>query len=83
LRTGIERLANYLLREVVEQDARTQLTLPMDKRTLASHLGMTPENLSRGFGTLKGYGCRSEGGRNPSHPTRSVALACETQPAHR
>ena len=32
------------------------LELPQDKRTLASLLGMTPENLSRAFNTLKPYG---------------------------
>jgi len=30
--------------------------LPYDKRTLASRLGMTPENLSRNFAQLGTYG---------------------------
>jgi CRP/FNR family transcriptional activator FtrB len=37
------------------------LTLPHDKRTLASLLGMTPENLSRAFNTLKPYGVQVDG----------------------
>ena len=56
LRTGVERLANRLLAFDHDQGGNGRLTLPFDKRTLASLLGMTPENLSRAFGTLKPYG---------------------------
>jgi len=55
LRTAVERLANYLLKEEGE-DGVVHLT--MDKRTLAAYLGMTPENLSRAFATLKPYGVK-------------------------
>ncbi len=58
LRTGVERLANRLLKLEREQGAMGRLTLPYDKRTLASLLGMTPENLSRAFSTLKPYGVK-------------------------
>ena len=61
LRTGVERLANYLLREHAKQAGRGELTLSLDKRTLASLLGMTPENLSRAFGTLGPYGVEVDG----------------------
>ena len=56
LRTAVERLANRLLRYHVDQGGNGVLELPQDKRTLASLLGMTPENLSRAFNTLKPYG---------------------------
>lgn len=56
LRTGVERLANWLLVVHDEQGATGTVRLNFDKRTLASLLGMTPENLSRAFGTLRGYG---------------------------
>ncbi len=61
LRTGVERLANRLLVFEREQGGKGRLTLPYDKRTLASLLGMTPENLSRAFNTLKPYGVEVSG----------------------
>ncbi len=61
LRTAVERLANRLLRYHNDQGAEGHLELPYDKRTLASLLGMTPENLSRAFNTLKPYGVVVDG----------------------
>ncbi|MDP2620088.1 MAG: cyclic nucleotide-binding domain-containing protein [Hyphomicrobiales bacterium] len=61
LRTAVERLANYLLRLEIEQGTAGRLTLPMEKRALASLLGMTPENLSRAFKTLAPFGVKVEG----------------------
>ncbi len=63
LRTAVERLANRLLRYHEEQRCGDTLELPYDKRTLASLLGMTPENLSRAFNTLKPYGVVVNGNR--------------------
>ncbi len=56
LRTGIERLANYLLRLQEERGAKGQFELPIEKRTLASYLGMAPENLSRALVQLGEHG---------------------------
>ena len=56
LRSAVERLANRLLRFHENQGGNGSLELPDDKRILASQLGMTPENLSRAFNTLKPYG---------------------------
>lgn len=61
LRSAVERLANRLLRLHAEQGATGRLELPYDKRMLASLLGITPENLSRAFGTLKPYGVEVNG----------------------
>lgn len=61
LRTAVERLANYLLRLETDQGEAGRLKLPMEKRALASLLGMTPENLSRAFNTLAPYGVEVEG----------------------
>lgn len=63
LRTAIERLANRLIRFDHEQGGTGALELPFDKRTLASLLGMTPENLSRAFNTLRPYGVEVDGTR--------------------
>lgn len=56
LRTGVERLASYLAHQHLRQGANGKLTLPVDKKTLASMLGMTPENLSRAFAMLRKNG---------------------------
>ena len=57
LRTSLERLANYLLRQQLRTGS-TEFDLTMEKRRLASFLGMTPENLSRAFKGLEPYGVK-------------------------
>lgn len=61
LRTSLERLANHLLRLDVIQGGSGRIVLPIDKKTLASLLGMTPENLSRAFNNLAAYGVIVDG----------------------
>jgi len=56
LRTSLERLANYLLRQQRYVDGAAEFDLPIGKRRLASLLGMTAENLSRAFKGLQPYG---------------------------
>lgn len=63
LRTGAERLANWLLRMNEEQGGRGYIEIGFEKRVLASRLGMTPENLSRAFATLRAYGVNAKGAR--------------------
>lgn len=63
LRSSLERLANYLLREQRRAEGAPAFDLPFDKKRLASLLGMTPENLSRAFKNLKGYGVIVDGAR--------------------
>lgn len=57
LRTSLERLANYLLRQQ-DRTGSLEFDLTMEKRRLASFLGMTPENLSRAFKCLEPYGVK-------------------------
>lgn len=61
LRSTTERLANYLLQQRQLQGGQTSITLPHGKKTLASLLGMTPENLSRAFGTLRQHQVEMKG----------------------
>jgi CRP/FNR family transcriptional activator FtrB len=61
LRTSVERLANWILKTNRQQGDHLRVELAYDKRTLASRLGMTPENLSRNLALLAKYGVKSSG----------------------
>lgn len=61
LRSGIERLANWLLVAHAECGSAPSFTLPFEKKILASRLGMAPEVLSRAFATLAAYQVRVSG----------------------
>ncbi|MDL2402489.1 cyclic nucleotide-binding domain-containing protein [Rhizobium mayense] len=63
MRSGAERLANWLLRMQRERGRNGVVEIPVEKRVLASHLGMTPENLSRAFLTLRSHGVKVHGSR--------------------
>jgi CRP/FNR family transcriptional regulator, transcriptional activator FtrB len=61
LRTGIGRVANWILEEDRHQGGRGRIVLAHDKRTLSSRLGMTPENLSRHLAGLLAHGVTGKG----------------------
>jgi len=61
LRTSVERLANYIVKHHTRNGATGSFELPVEKRKLASRLGMTPENLSRAFSALKNHGIEVNG----------------------
>jgi CRP/FNR family transcriptional regulator, transcriptional activator FtrB len=63
LRTSVERLANYLLRLQKAQGGLAEFELTIEKRRLASYLGMTAENLSRAIRTLREYGVMIDGAK--------------------
>jgi CRP/FNR family transcriptional activator FtrB len=56
LRTSVMRLANWILVAEARYGNGGRFTMPYDKRTLASRLGMTPENLSRNLAQLAEHG---------------------------
>jgi CRP/FNR family transcriptional regulator, transcriptional activator FtrB len=61
LRSGTERLANLLLQQSEAAGGARQFELPMEKRMIASLLGMSAENLSRAFAALRSHGVEVEG----------------------
>jgi CRP/FNR family transcriptional regulator, transcriptional activator FtrB len=60
LRNSRERIAAYVLRRAGE---KASFQLPVEKRQLASYLGMTPENLSRAMRSLAEDGMKVDGQR--------------------
>ncbi len=56
LRSSVQRLANWIVKESLLNDGADVVMIPYEKRTLAAYLGMTPENLSRNFATLTSHG---------------------------
>lgn len=76
LRTARERLAAYLLHQSAVNGDSRGFTLPVEKRLLASHLGMTPENLSRAMKSLIEDGAKADGNRIIiTDPERLAVLA--------
>jgi CRP/FNR family transcriptional regulator, transcriptional activator FtrB len=63
LRSAPERLASWMLRFDRDSGGAGQFTLPCDKRTLASYLGMAPEHLSRNIAALAPAGLVVRGRR--------------------
>jgi CRP/FNR family transcriptional activator FtrB len=61
LRTGLERLANWLLVHRKEVGGSDRFELPFEKRVLAARLGMAPEVLSRAFASLVPYQVKVRG----------------------
>lgn len=80
LRTGVERLANWLLRHHALQLGGGTLQIGIEKRALAARLGMTPENLSRAFGTLKAYGVEVKGPRVLLHDEAELERMAKPTP---
>ncbi|RRY19691.1 transcriptional regulator [Brucella anthropi] len=56
LRSSVQRLANWIVKESLINNGADVVMIPYEKRTLAAYLGMTPENLSRSFATLGSHG---------------------------
>jgi CRP/FNR family transcriptional regulator, transcriptional activator FtrB len=61
LRTSRERIACYLLKQSQLAGGADRFVLQVEKRLVASYLGMTPENLSRALKTLVADGVEMKG----------------------
>lgn len=61
LRTSRERIACYLLRQSQLAGGADRFVLQVEKRLVASYLGMTPENLSRALKALEASGVSLKG----------------------
>jgi CRP/FNR family transcriptional regulator, transcriptional activator FtrB len=61
LRSGLERLANWVLAHNAKTGHPGRFKLPIEKRALANLLGMRPEHLSRSFADLADFGVRVKG----------------------
>jgi CRP/FNR family transcriptional activator FtrB len=61
LRDGSERIAAFLLELQQAQDGAETVVLPADRKTVASYLGMTRENLSRSLQKIGNYGAAVRG----------------------
>lgn len=60
VKSGIERLSEYILELCDRAGGATRVELPYGKVVLAGELGMKPESLSRAFARLKPFGVRSD-----------------------
>lgn len=60
-RSSVERLANWVLAEAHKDDSQSNIVIPFDRGTLASHIGTTRENLSRSLALLTEHGVRIRG----------------------
>lgn len=60
-RSSVERLANWILTEAQKSTHHSNVVIPFDRGTLASHIGTTRENLSRNLAHLTDHGVRIRG----------------------
>jgi CRP/FNR family transcriptional activator FtrB len=60
-RSSVERVANWILTEAQKDSSQSNIVVPFDRGTLASHIGTTRENLSRSLALLTEHGVRIRG----------------------
>jgi CRP/FNR family transcriptional regulator, transcriptional activator FtrB len=76
LRTSAERIAAFLLSLTREETGAGMVELPYMKRVFAKRMGMTPENLSRAFASLRERGVRMDGSRIIIEDVEKLADFC-------
>ncbi|MHA1152266.1 MAG: Crp/Fnr family transcriptional regulator [Alphaproteobacteria bacterium] len=73
VRSGTQRVADFLLKLCPAGDGPAEIALPYDKSLIASRLGMKPESFSRALARLRDLGVRTE--RNHVSISDPAALA--------
>jgi CRP/FNR family transcriptional activator FtrB len=76
LRTARERIACYLLEQSLLAGGAERFVLQVEKRLVASYLGMTPESLSRALKSLEPEGVSLRGQTVTIHNRAALAAAC-------
>ncbi len=80
LRNARERLAAWILRESTHLGGTLGFTLPVEKRRLASYLGITAESLSRSIRSLRESGVRIDGARVTITDIRRLTMLAGSDP---
>ncbi len=80
LRSGLERLANWLLARDIVTGGKGRFDLPFDKKILAAKLGMAPEVLSRSFSALTSYGVSISGSAVVLEDIRALRKLAQPSP---
>ena len=80
LRNSRERIASYVMRQARLAGGVRSFALPVEKRLLASYLGMTAENLSRALKGLEGDGLKIDGARIIITDPAKLALVAQPNP---
>jgi len=76
VRSGTQRVADFLLKLCSAEDGPTEIALPYDKSLIASRLGMKPESFSRALARLRDIGVRTERGHVSISDTAALAEYC-------
>ena len=82
VRSGTQRVADFLIKLCPARDGPAVVALPYDKSLIASRLGMKPESFSRALARLRGLGVSTE--RHHVHVSDVAALVdyCEGRDVH-
>lgn len=76
VRSGTQRVADFLLKLCSAEDGPTEIALPYDKSLIASRLGMKPESFSRALARLRDLGVRTERSRVSIADAAALAEYC-------
>jgi CRP-like cAMP-binding protein len=77
VRSGTQRVADFLLRLCPVREGSAVVALPYDKSLIASRLGMKPESFSRALARLRGLGVRTDRDHVSVSDVAALAEYCE------